>query len=248
MSCAYNAKYNSPEWIGKKFNHLTVIEPVVRETHNGKQWFWKCKCDCGKETVSKAAYIITGHTKTCGCGKNANAVKHNRIRERLYIIWSHMLQRCELESESFKKTDAFRRYRGRGIKVCNEWHDFRVFAEWAKNSGYTDELSIERIDNDGDYCPENCKWIERSLQARNRCTTLYVEYKGKRMSLAEACELANMPYKQVFSRIKYGGWSVENALTIPMKATMSWKRSERFNRTNQIQSDYGTNFKWYEKK
>ena len=212
MKCAHNARYNSPKWIGKRFNSLTVVGFKPRQTSSGNQWFWICKCDCGTEKTMVPGNVITGHSKTCGCGKKRGCVaKRDDAGKKLHKIWRGMLERCG------RDTEQYRRYYGRGIKVCDEWHDYKNFENWANENGYVAGLSIERTDNDGDYSPENCKWIDRSLQARNRGTTLWVHYDGRTMSLAEACEITNMPYKQVFSRIKYLGWTVERALSQPMR-------------------------------
>lgn len=113
------------------------------------------------------------------------------------------------------------RYGKRGISICEEWKNYEKFAEWARDNGYKDGLTIERIDVNGDYCPENCTWIPLSIQARNRRTTSWVTYRGREMSLAEAAELAGLPYKQVHYRIKRSGWSVEKALSEPIKSGVS---------------------------
>lgn len=130
---------------------------------------------------------------------------HGESHTRLHNIWCDMIKRCKTHP----------RYAGRGIKVCNEWDDYEVFAKWARENGYQDDLTIERVDVNGDYCPENCEWIEFVKQARNRTTTKWVEYKGQMISLAEAAELAGLPYKTVHLRIKKG-WTVERALSEPI--------------------------------
>ena len=213
MGCAKNAKYNKPEWIDKKFGKLTVIGYELVERKKGKQWYWKCRCDCGKETLVEPINVISGHSLSCGCMKtHYGAVKHGESGSRLYIIWSHMLTRCDPKS----KEKSVYRYALRGISVCDEWKEYKRFSEWAKNNGYKEGYSIERIDNDGNYCPENCKWIEKKLQSRNRRTTHWVNYNGKMMSLAEACEITGMPYKTVFARIHDMKWSLDDALKIPV--------------------------------
>lgn len=223
---AVNAKYNSEEWIGKRYGKLTVIGYEKHARKNGeKSWYWKARCDCGNEKLMSPYAIISGKYVSCGCVRFSighDNYKHGETGTRLHTIWGRMIERCSSKDERYK------RYSGRGIGVCEEWHNYETFAEWARNSGYQDNLSIERIDNDGNYCPENCKWIEQKYQARNRGTTFWVDYCGKKMSLAEACELADMPYKTVFTRIKYMGWSVDDALSIPLNTTRKWKRSERF--------------------
>ena len=224
---APNAKYNNPEWIGKKFKMLTVIGIEHRTTKSGyKQWWWRVRCDCGCEKSMLAQYVYSGHNRSCGCFRESGGfmtnLHHGETHTRLHYIWSNMNNRCKPEhSDSHWHGD-------RGIRVCEEWKKYETFAKWARENGYNDNLSIERVDNDGNYCPENCIWIDRGLQARNRRTTFYVEYEGRRMSLAEACERANVPYKQTFARIRYLGWPVEKAFSIPLNTTRKWKRSERF--------------------
>jgi len=224
---AWNAKYNNLNFIGQKFGRLIVL--AIERRQNGKylRWMWECKCECGDVRWYRGEYVWNGHTSSCGCFSrdHQNALKHGESGTRLFTIWSHMCIRCDPS----KKDDVRnRRYAGREIKVCDEWHDYTVFAKWAKENGYNDSLTIERIDNDGDYCPENCKWISKPKQARNRGTTFHVTYNGRDMSLAEACELAGMPYKQVFARIKYMSWPVDKALSVPINETRKWKRNERF--------------------
>lgn len=209
---APNVKYNNKEFVGKKFNSLVVKD--IKHQKQGKYWYWMwlCKCDCGNEKYIRAEYVIRGHTKTCGCGKCGGSPTHGETKSRLHHIWCSMRQRCIPDT----KVPSYQRYGPRGIIVCDEWNDYVTFAAWAKANGYDDTKSIERIDNDGNYCPENCKWIERGKQARNRCTTKYVEYQGRRMSLAEASEIAGLSYKQVHARITRLGWPVEEALSVPI--------------------------------
>lgn len=211
---AHNAVYNSSEWIGKKYNMLTVIEPINVTLNNGnKQWLWKCRCDCGNEKVLKPLEVIKGHCVSCGCYRlkvvKTSCLIHGESHTKLHNIWCGMNSRCDPSH-----VDA-ERYGKRGIRVCEEWHDYTKFAEWARSHGYEDGLSIERIDVNGNYCPENCTWIPFPKQARNRRTTRWVEYQGKTMSLAEAAERAGLPYKQVHFRIKHG-WTVEAALSTPL--------------------------------
>ena len=207
-----NAKYNKPEWIGRKYGSLTVIEPIHQKLSNGgTQWFWKVKCDCGKEKIVKPIEIINGKNKSCGCGLNKRTTAtHRESHTRLHNIWCSMNNRCNPNHKSSE------RYGKRGITICEEWHSYEVFAKWARENGYQDDLTIERKDVNGDYCPENCTWIPIRKQARNRRTTHWVEYQGEKMSLAEACERANLPYKQVFERIVKRNWPVEKALSVPM--------------------------------
>lgn len=210
---AWNMKYGSNRWIGERFNRL-VVRSISNEM-DGKysRWMWTCECDCGAVAKIRADYVASGHSKSCGCAKSDNKplFVHGESGTRLHMIWNDMRRRC------FKNDAYSARYRDRGITVCDEWLDYKNFARWARENGYNDTLTIERIDNDGNYCPDNCKWIERKFQARNRGTTHWVEWGGRKMSLAEACEIEGMPYKQVFARIKYCGWPLDKALTTPIQ-------------------------------
>lgn len=131
---------------------------------------------------------------------------HHESRTKLHNTWTGMNNRCRHDKQ----------YAGRGIKVCEEWSSYEKFARWARENGFRNDLTIERIDVNGDYCPENCKWIPIEKQARNRTTTKWVEFQGRRMSLAEAAEIVGLPYKQVHFRLKHG-WSLERALSTPVR-------------------------------
>lgn len=131
---------------------------------------------------------------------------HRESHTRLHNIWCDMRKRCRHHPM----------YAGRGIKVCDEWLEYENFARWARENGYEDSLTIERIDVNGDYCPQNCKWIAFNKQARNRTTTKWVTYMGREMSLAEAAEISGVPYKVVHARLKKG-WSLEKSLSEPLK-------------------------------
>ena len=132
-------------------------------------------------------------------------LRHGESHTPLHNIWCGINKRCKHH----------KRYAGRGIGICDEWALYENFRDWALANGYKEGLTIERIDVDGNYCPDNCKWIPLAEQARNRSTTVWVDYDGRVMSLAEAAEIAGLPYKEVHLRIK-NGWSVYNALHTPL--------------------------------
>lgn len=210
-----HSKYDADEWIGRKYWRLTVLSPVNHKLKNNtSQWFWRVRCDCGNEKVFRPIEVIKGHIKSCGCMRKEFTPPnktHNESHTRLHNIWCGMNRRCN------PNTSRSLKYGKRGIAVCDEWKDYENFALWARTHGYSDDLTIERIDVNGNYCPQNCTWISLGKQARNRRTTHWVEFQGRKMSLAEACEIANMPYKQVFWRMKKAGWTFERAISEPIK-------------------------------
>lgn len=142
---------------------------------------------------------------------------HCESHTRLHNIWCGMNNRCNPNHVNSKE------YGARGIRICDEWKKYENFAEWARTHGYKDEMTIERIDVNGDYCPENCTWIPQKKQARNRRTTVWVNYCGRKMSLAEACEIAKLPYKQVWFRMYRAGWTFEKAISTELGAEVERK-------------------------
>lgn len=158
---------------GQKFGKLTALEPL--EKRKAKKVVWLCKCDCGNYYEIVGTSLTSGNAKSCGCLTK----KHGMFGTRLYNVWHTMKERCYVPSQT-----SYPNYGGRGIKVCPEWHDFIPFMEWSYQTGYDEnaprgQCTLDRIDPNGDYCPENCRWVDSSIQANNRTDNVYIEYNGK---------------------------------------------------------------------
>lgn len=142
-----------------------IIYKVKNKKSNGFHNYWNCKCDCGNSISARSDNLKSGKIKSCGCllhERNAN-FKHGMHGKRLHYIWGNMIQRC-----TNPKQITYKNYGARGITVCQEWKDFLTFKEWAMNNGYADNLSIDRINNDGNYEPNNCRWATAKEQANNK--------------------------------------------------------------------------------
>ena len=187
-----------------KINKLTLLDEFIE---NGRR-MCVCRCDCGNITKVEKYKFFHGIVKSCGClakikGKEQGLKnrKYSQKDKDLYTRWRCIKHRCSTSSD---KRD---RYFDRGIKICDEWkNDFEEFKKWALSSGWDKNLTIERIDNNKGYNPENCCWVDRKKQARNRCSTRYVKYKGKNISVAELAEILQKPYRMIYTNIEiYGG-------------------------------------------
>ncbi|GGB41440.1 hypothetical protein GCM10011409_18710 [Lentibacillus populi] len=194
--------------IGERFGKLTVLREVDRK--HGRQHYL-CKCDCGNEKVVMKGNLFGGQVRSCGCLKKDNHqnITHGQKGTRLYRIWSGMKTRC-----LNKKDKAFPKYGGRGIRICEQWIEFNGFYEWAKSSGYKDDLTLERKDVNGDYNSSNCKWIPLSDQAKNRTNTPYLTYAREIKTLKEWSEETGIEYSTLHARLKRG-WSEERTLSTP---------------------------------
>lgn len=188
-------------FIGKKFNKLTVVGYVIKTDKSHS--YYLCRCDCGNEKLIRAHRVLSEEQISCGCYKGAHPKRntHHLGKTRLYSIWKHIITRCY-----DTKSDHYHIYGARGITVCDEWrNDFLAFREWSLYNGYTDELSIDRIDVNGNYCPENCRWATRKEQQRNMRTNRYVTYRGETKLLVEWCEELNLPEEIMRTRLNLWG-------------------------------------------
>lgn len=208
---------------GQKFDLLTVVEFSHRESSNGRyRYYWKCKCECGKEVIRRADGLKDKGVKSCGCYREKILKQHNfkinnprkshgMTNTRLYKIYSKIKERCYYE-----KYPEYYLYGGRGIKMCDEWkEDFMNFYNWSMSYGYNDKLSIDRKDCNGNYEPSNCRWADDITQANNKRNNIKLTYNGETHTLPEWARKLNLPYSTLADRRKKGK-SVEEILN-PIK-------------------------------
>lgn len=190
---------------------LTVIERVKNSARG--QTRWRCLCSCGGEVVGLGYRIRSGRIKSCGCIKAVPEFRHGETKTRLYRIWADMKSRCTLPTAKYYKN-----YGGRGIKICDEWsNDFVIFREWAYANGYADDLTIDRIDSNGNYEPSNCRWATWKEQENNTSHNVVITYNDKTMTLHQWSECLNIPYDTLRTRVVKRGWEIERAFTQPVQ-------------------------------
>lgn len=232
---------NDNNYIGERFGRLVItgVAPEYIAPSGGKHKRVICKCDCGSVVTVLREHITSGSQKSCGCLRRENGVlKHGEIHTRLYKIWGNMRNRC-----SNANNPAWENYGGRGITVCKEWDAFQVFRDWANANGYNDGLTIDRVNNNEGYCPENCRWTDNYSQANNKRANHLIIYQGEVHTIAEWAVLLGIPYKTLHRRIVGLGWKVDRAFTQPVRTKIdsAIHNSTKQNRTikNKICGDLG---------
>ncbi len=200
--------------VKQKFEKLAVVRQNGKDNNN--HVLWLCLCDCGQEVVVQSSHLITGHTKSCGCLKReGNNTKHkhtlNNKPSKIYQTWANIIQRC-----TNPNSKNYHCYGGRGIAVCKRWIKFENFLKDMGEKS-SPEHQIDRINNDGNYCKSNCRWATRKQQARNRRDNHLETHNGKTQCLVTWTEEFNIPYHILWKRIHVYKWSMEKALTTPIK-------------------------------
>lgn len=195
----------------KRFNKLLVTS--FCESRKGRK-YWNCLCSCGNKTVASTRDLRSSRKKSCGCLEHSSKyTKHNLSHTRIYSILKGMKGRC-----LNPKNKDYAKYGGRGIKICDEWLDPKNgvlnFFNWAKANGYADNLSIDRINVNGNYSPNNCRWASIKEQSNNTRFNHFLTYKGETKTIKQWSELFGIEKNALRGRI-VRGWSIEDALNIP---------------------------------
>lgn len=197
---------------GQKFGRLTVIKFDKKiETSNNRKYYWLCKCEYGNIVSINSANLKNGHTLSCGCLRLENCInatkKHLQTGSDLYYVWSQIKQRCNNPNNK-----RYKNYGARCIKFCNEWEDFTNFYNWAKENGYKKGLTIDRIDNNGNYEPLNCRWITNKEQQNNKRNNHLITYNNETLTVTQWAEKYNINVYTFRNRISKG-WDIKKALT-----------------------------------
>lgn len=201
------------DYTGKRFGKLIVLGISDKKGKSGHKYY-RCLCDCGNEKDISASHLATGASKSCGCGVRLATIKRNTThglsKSRLFTKWMNMKSRCSNPNDK-----AYAYYGGKGIKVCDEWQtNFMAFYDWSMSNGYSDNLTIERIDVNGDYMPNNCKWIPFCDQAKNKSNNRFVEINGTKKLISEWCKESPVSMTTIYQRIR-NGWNEIDAITMP---------------------------------
>lgn len=185
---------------GLRYGRLTVLKLYGKDKHSHNLWL--CKCDCGNTTIVCSCDLKK--TNSCGCLARELTIfrntTHGQSKSRLYRTWHHMIDRCNNPHDA-----AWINYGGRGIKICDEWlHDFNAFFEWATSHGYKSNLTLDRINVNGDYSPDNCRWVDVFIQANNRRDNIWIEHLNVTRTLKQWCDLYHINYHKAYYRYKKG--------------------------------------------
>ena len=216
------------DFIGKKFGKLTIVGFSHKKQKfasggkkNGNDFYYNCECDCGGKTTSRLADLKNGKAISCGCYRIERTKEHNKKynianlwETKLYKIYSKMKDRCYNTNNK-----RYKDYGGRSITVCDEWkNNFQVFYDWAMSNGYEEGLSIDRINNDGNYEPNNCRFVNSVIQNNNKRNNYYITYKGKTQSAKQWADELCINYRTLKSRLVILKWSAERALLTPINS------------------------------
>lgn len=203
---------------GKRFGKLFVVKQTTNYVNGVATWL--CLCDCGNHVVKRGDVLRRGDATNCGCiskeKQRVAVTTHGLSHSPLYRAWDSMKRRCKNPTTKF-----YENYGGRGITFCDEWQNFEPFRDWALSNGYRKGLTLDRIDNDGNYCPQNCRWVDMYTQSRNKRNNKWLSLNGKTMILSDWAKELNVTPHVIEQRLKHH--DTETALTMP-HIKKSWSR------------------------
>ena len=205
---------------GQRFGRLVAIR--AERDVEGRRYNWICQCDCGNTIKASSISLTTRRRQSCGCIMHEILIKrnttHGKSRERLYRVWKGMRSRCYNPNHT-----SYAKYGGRGIEVCESWRtSYEAFREWALATGYDPnapygECTLDRIDVNGGYSPDNCRWVNEFLQANNKRDNRYITFNGKTMSVSDWGKELGIDQSVLYARLNNLKWSEEKALTTPVR-------------------------------
>lgn len=210
---------NPKVFIGDSFGRWTVVDTAPPD-----EWgytMWLCQCECGTTKPVSQSELLRGHSRSCGCLRKELAAERHTVhggwKDRLYEIWHSMKKRCDPKNKT-----KYPHYAGKGITVCKEWEtSYDAFKQWALTNGYDKDASafictLDRINPEGNYCPENCRWATAKQQANNRTNTIFLTLNQKTRSLSEWSTEKKIPISVLDKRYR-AGWSDEEILAKPVR-------------------------------
>lgn len=193
-----------------RYGRLIALERVENDKYNHPQWL--CQCDCGNKTVVLKSSLVSGRTRSCGCyhkdTRHTCATTHGQSKTRLFCVWAEMRGRCKNPNRKDWKY-----YGGKGVRVCDEWNKFENFSKWAYENGYTNDLTIDRIDVNGDYTPMNCRWADWVTQMNNTSRNHFISANGQTHTLAEWSRITGISLSTINWRIAHG-WNAEDVVNL----------------------------------
>ena len=204
--------------VGRQFGRWTVLgkEDDYIDKSGRIYHVWKCQCSCANHTVKNvlAKNLLRGTSQSCGCLSiefcKENFSTHHESETRLYGIWCNMRKRCNNPNDS-----AYPRYGGRGITVCDEWNEYENFRDWANTNGYDNTLTIDRINNDEGYNPNNCRWVDYKTQANNTRNNVNITIDSETHTISQWSDITGVPAYEIAFRIRHG-WDEIDAVMTPL--------------------------------
>lgn len=208
--------------VGQRYGRLTVIAKSGKETGKHRSSRWLCQCDCGEQKTVTTDNLKNGSTNSCGCLKREVDTKrileygannpgsrrtHGASKTKVYWAYQHMIERCYKP-----KYPQYKNYGARGIRVCKEWkEDPKAFIEWSMKNGFREDLTLDRIDVNGNYCPENCRWVSWDVQANNKRASVYANIMGEKLTLAQVSRKYGISVGTISWRHRHG-WNDDDLI------------------------------------